>query len=52
MKSDLDINSSLYEMMRILGFSLIEKTSLKKLLTSLQEEEDYQNDTQLKLNLF
>lgn len=51
-KSDLGINSSLYEMMRILGFSLIEKTSLKKLLTSLQEEEDYQNDTQLKLNLF
>ena len=51
-KEELKIDLSAYEMLRILNFSLFEKTPLKTLFKDDPLEENYQNDRQLKLNFF
>lgn len=51
-KEELKIDLSAYEMLKILNFSLFEKTPLKTLFKDDPLEENYQNDRQLKLIFF
>ncbi len=47
---DLHLNMDTYDVLRILTVSLLDKTNLSDLFRQVEEELNYQNDTQLKLN--
>lgn len=47
---DLRLNMDTYDVLRILTISLLDKTTLSELFEQVQEEVNYQNDIQLKLN--
>lgn len=49
---DLKLDMETYDVLRILSVSLFDKTELLSLLKQIEEEGNYQNDTQLKLNFF
>lgn len=49
---DLQLDMGTYDVLRILNVSLFDKTELPWLLKQIKEKENYQNDTQLKLNFF
>jgi hypothetical protein len=49
---DLQLNMNTYDVLRILTVSLLDKTDLENLFSQTEVDEDYQNDTQLKLNFF
>lgn len=49
---DLCLEMDTYDVLRILSISLLEKTDIVDLFKPTTENADFQNDTQLKLNLF
>ncbi len=49
---DLSLKMDTYDVLRILTISLLDKTELTKLFNHSKINENYQNDTQLKLNFF
>lgn len=49
---DLRLEMDTYDVLRILTISLLDRTELVTLFCSAKEEENYQYDTQLKLNFF
>ena len=51
-ESELKLEISTYELLRVLSISLLVKTPLKELLEGVKKANDYQNDTQLSLNFF
>lgn len=52
MEYNMELNMSIYDVLRILNVSLFDKSSLRALFDGAKEEICYQNDTQLKLNFF
>jgi hypothetical protein len=48
-ESDLKLEMSIYDVLRILNVSLFDKSRLRGLFEGMKEEVNYQNDTQLKL---
>jgi hypothetical protein len=50
-ESDLELGMSIYDVLRILNVSLFDKSRLRLLFEGVEQEDYYQNDTQLKLNL-
>lgn len=51
-ENDLHLDMDTYDVLRILTVSLLDKTDLVDMFRLTKESSDYQNDTQLKLNLF
>lgn len=49
---ELQLNMDIYEVLRILTVSLLDRTNLQDLFKAVSQEKEYQNDTQLKLNFF
>lgn len=49
---DLQLDIDTYDVLRILTVSLLDKSDLISLFNQVEERENYQNDTQLKLNFF
>jgi hypothetical protein len=49
---DLMLNMDIYDVLRILTISLVDKTDLGDLFKLTKKNEYYQNDTQLKLKFF
>ena len=49
---DLRLNMETYDVLRILTISLVDKTNIVDLFRQAKKSNDYQNDTQLKLNFF
>jgi len=51
-QKELNIELSIYEILRILSLSLFERMPLPDLFKERFLDDNYQNDTQLNLNLF